>query len=421
MMRVSAVALVTLVSAVAAAAQIPQAVSAQDKVEIQELVTRYALALGGCAAEEFADLFAPGAGYFASGIRGQVAGRERLIALVQSERHCIQTPAATPATAPAARPATAPTVVVEATSSGVYGIADLGAAGRYEDEYVKTPNGWRFAARSVLTPAERTAGLSAREMFAIRRLAGGGIDYADFYVAGQDGVRRFRSSGVAISVAAGTVSGRAYLKSGGYYDDVYEKTAQGAWRFTSRAFVADGQSAQTQRAAAQSEPHLAALSAPDLIEIQNLVSNYARYIDTCSNNGYDYADLFAPDGFFAPEQNGTIGRKFQGREQLAAVSGGGSNNCKNVGWIVQGVKHLYVNHIITPAAGSETGGSEAGTVATGSVEMLMIGLNGDPFRIRHEGIYEDTYVKTAQGWKFKSRIHHVPTGGTVGAAPAQQR
>ena len=29
-----------------------------------------------------------------------------------------------------------------------------------------------------------------------------------------------------------------------------------------------------------------------------------QYIDTCSNNGYDYADLFAEDGFFAPFQNG---------------------------------------------------------------------------------------------------------------------
>ena len=154
------------------------------------------------------------------------------------------------------------------------------------------------------------------------------------------------------------------------------------------------------------------LTALDYIEIQLLVSKYARAIDTCSNNGYDYADLFTADGYFAPEQNGKIGNKAQGRERLAEISGGGSRGCKNVGWIRQGVKHLYVNHIITPTAEG----------ATGTVDMLMIGLGGDPYKIHHEGYYEDTYVKTPQGWRFKSRVHHVPEGGTTGQpAPSQQR
>jgi len=146
------------------------------------------------------------------------------------------------------------------------------------------------------------------------------------------------------------------------------------------------------------------LTALDYFEIQQLVAKYARAIDTCSNNGYDYADLFAPDGYFAPAQNGKVGNKFQGRERLAEVSGGGSRGCKNVGWIRQGVKHLYVNHIITPTA----------TGATGTVDMLMIGLGGDPNRIRHEGYYEDAYTRTSNGWRFASRVHHVPEGGTTG-------
>ena len=129
------------------------------------------------------------------------------------------------------------------------------------------------------------------------------------------------------------------------------------------------------------------LTALDYFEIQQLVAKYARAIDTCSNNGYDYADLFAEDGYFAPEVNGKVGNKAQGRERLAEISGGGSRGCKNVGWIRQGVKHLYVNHIITPTAEG----------ATGSVDMLMIGLGGDPYKIHHEGYYEDTYVKTPTG------------------------
>lgn len=164
---------------------------------------------------------------------------------------------------------------------------------------------------------------------------------------------------------------------------------------------------------AQSAP--TPLTALDYIEIQQLVAKYARAIDTCSNNGYDYADLFTADGFFQPEQGGKLGNKFQGRERLAEASGGGSRGCKNVGWIKQGVKHMYVNHIITASPEG----------ATGTVDMLMIGLNGDPYKIRHEGYYEDTYVRTPQGWRFKSRIHHVPmttppaeAGQTAKPAPA---
>jgi SnoaL-like domain len=155
------------------------------------------------------------------------------------------------------------------------------------------------------------------------------------------------------------------------------------------------------------------LTALDYFQIQQLVAKYARAIDTCSNNGYDYADLFTPDGSFVPEVNGKSVPGIQGREKLAEVSGGGSRGCKNVGWIRQGVLHMYVNHIITPTAEG----------ATGTVDMLMIGLGGDPNKIEHDGYYEDTYVKTAQGWRFKQRIHHakLQDGRRVTPpAPAQQ-
>jgi hypothetical protein len=214
-------------------AQAPATVSPDDATAIQALVSGYARALSGCRAEEYADLFAPETGYFASGIRGQVVGRERLIALVQSERQCTA-PAATPA-APRPGGGNGPTVTLEVTASGVRGIADLGGAGSYQDEYVKTPQGWKFKGRTVLTPAEKAAGLDANEMRAIQRLAGS--DLADYYVPDQNGVKRLRTSGVAIAVTNGAITGKAYLKNGGYYDDVYEKTAPGQWRIKSRTLV----------------------------------------------------------------------------------------------------------------------------------------------------------------------------------------
>jgi len=216
-----------------ASGQAPTGLPPDDASAIQALVTGYARALSACAAEEFADLFAPDTGYFASGIRGRIVGRERLIALVQSERHCTA-PAGTP---PTARPGggNGPTVTLEMTPAGVRGVADLGTAGQYQDEYVKTPKGWRFRSRTVLIPAEKAAGLDASEMLAIQRLAG--ADLGDYYVADQTGIKRLRTSGVAISVSAGAITGKAYLKDGGYYDDVYEKLAPGQWRIKSRSHV----------------------------------------------------------------------------------------------------------------------------------------------------------------------------------------
>ena len=46
---------------------------------------------------------------------------------------------------------------------------------------------------------------------------------------------------------------------------------------------------------AQQKPSLTAL---DYIEIQQLANRYAQAIDSCSNNGYDYAVLYPSDGEF---------------------------------------------------------------------------------------------------------------------------
>ena len=74
------------------------------------------------------------------------------------------------------------------------------------------------------------------------------------------------------------------------------------------------------------------LTALDYIDIQQLVAKYARFIDTCSNNGYDYADLYTEDGIFQPDVGGRTIPPIQGREALARVSGGGTNNCRSPRW-----------------------------------------------------------------------------------------
>jgi len=240
-MKKSVLAVMTLGALLSAAnARAQQALTAQDRAEIQELVARYARALGSCAAEEYADLFLPETGYFASNIRGEVTGRDRLIALVRSERHCIGPAPGNGGGGAAAAPRPVPTAIIEATAKGITGRADLGGAGHYDDEYVKTPKGWRFKARTVITAQEQSANLTVQDVTAIRRLAGTDLGlFDDMYVAGPDGVKRFRTSGVALGLSAEGVTGKALLKNdGGYYEDVYVRMPQGGWRFNSRKYVA---------------------------------------------------------------------------------------------------------------------------------------------------------------------------------------
>jgi len=210
------------------------ALSGQDLADIQKLSAGYAQSLGTCKGEEWADLFAPDGG-FASGPRGMVRGRQRLIALVMSERQC---------NAGGERRARAvPTAVIELAPGGAIGTAPS-TLGHYEDVYVKTPAGWRFKSRQVITAQEKAAQLTSKDFDDIRRLAGDGTGvFGDLYINTPDGWR-FRSSGLVIDAAGPKKAGTAYLKNGGHYEDVYVKTSSG-WRFESRVFVSAQQESAT--------------------------------------------------------------------------------------------------------------------------------------------------------------------------------
>src|ERR1700756_4427700 len=100
-----------------------------------------------------------------------------------------------------------------------------------------------------------------------------------------------------------------------------------------------------------------ALTALGYIEIQQLVNRYAFAIDSCANNGYDYADLYTPDGIF---DWGVGGRKSIGREQLAEAAGGGKNVCRKLESATPDKPlqhHVTVNLVIEPSPAGATGKS----------------------------------------------------------------
>jgi hypothetical protein len=141
-----------------------------------------------------------------------------------------------------------------------------------------------------------------------------------------------------------------------------------------------------------------ALTALDYQEITQLINRYAYGIDTCANNGYDYANVFTADGTFTDRNSdagfAAGGRVLaQGRDALATLVGGGSRGCETklvwTDW-----SHLMLNHEITPTADG----------AKGRVYLVQLGMNGPGSVARHGG-YEDVYVRTPEGWRIQSRTH----------------
>jgi hypothetical protein len=157
---------------------------------------------------------------------------------------------------------------------------------------------------------------------------------------------------------------------------------------------AAGRAGQPSSAAAQPS----GLTALDYQEITQLINRYAYGIDTCANNGYDYANLFTADGVFIDRNSeagfAAGGRVLaRGRDALATLVGGGSRGCETklvwTDW-----SHLMLNHEITATSGG----------AAGRIYLVQIGMNGPGSVARHGG-YEDLYVRTPEGWRIQSRTH----------------
>src|SRR5262245_32034758 len=98
------------------------------------------------------------------------------------------------------------------------------------------------------------------------------------------------------------------ILNGGHYDDTYARTSNG-WRIKRREFIAseDGPAPpQLPRPPIAKETvpvqlvrpkgPARTLTAQDYVDIQQLAARYSHALDTGSDNGYAYADLFTADG-----------------------------------------------------------------------------------------------------------------------------
>src|SRR5580765_4301507 len=131
----------------------------------------------------------------------------------------------------------------------------------------------------------------------------------------------------------------------------------------------------------QAQQSAAKLTTQDYVDIQQLYARYNLAIDT--GDGEGWAGTFTPDGVF----NSTN----KGHDALVQFikdwrdKRDGANR-----------RHLNSNMALTPNADG----------AKGAIYLLLLNVGVRPATIATTGIYEDVLVKTAQGWRFKSRIVH---------------
>jgi hypothetical protein len=131
------------------------------------------------------------------------------------------------------------------------------------------------------------------------------------------------------------------------------------------------------------------LTAQDYIDIRALANRYAYGLDTGADNGHVYANVFAEDGEFHGPAAEPGGAPFnaKGRENLRQFAIGGRGSAY--------VRHYMANHLIEPSPEG----------ARGKVYLLVIDIGQDSKQtsVNMGGHYEDVYVKTAEGWRIKSR------------------
>ncbi len=135
---------------------------------------------------------------------------------------------------------------------------------------------------------------------------------------------------------------------------------------------------------------MAALTTQDYIEIQELYARYNHAMDLGIGAGQGVADTFTEDGVL---NKTTVGR--QAIAELSRRAGGGPR------------RHITTSLVLTPGADS----------VKGQAYYFLVDASSKEFNLVQGGQYDDTIVKTAKGWRFKTR----QTIPVAQAAPAPPR
>jgi bifunctional aromatase (cyclase/dehydratase) len=135
------------------------------------------------------------------------------------------------------------------------------------------------------------------------------------------------------------------------------------------------------------------LKGDDYLAIQQLYARYNTAID--HGDGEAWARTFTADGVFA--------NNFKGHDALVGFVNTWRTNPAMNGNLR---RHFSADLVITSTADG----------ATASVSTLLVDLSTKPVSIANFVTYADVLVKTADGWRFKSRAVKSEGGPTPAAA-----
>jgi hypothetical protein len=128
------------------------------------------------------------------------------------------------------------------------------------------------------------------------------------------------------------------------------------------------------------------LSKNDYTEIHELYARYAYAYDT--GNKDMYGGVFTPDGVF---MIGTD-RVLNGPKEIATLINGPLRERPKI-------FHFTTNVLIEPSPDG----------AKGSCYVILMDLQKNP-AVTGGGVYEDTLVRTKDGWRFKKRVYYAEPG-----------
>jgi hypothetical protein len=203
----------------------------------------------------------------------------------------------------------------------------------------------------------------------------------------------------------------------GRYEDVYVKGSNG-WRIKKREFLTSIPTSEASKVIVRATPPGPGQAAPpptpasvplqprakgakgstltpqDYLDIQKLVASYGHALDSGigrEDNGEAYAGLFAPDGVF--------GRPYTtGHDALVTLAHTQPHGRRYI-------RHFLTNIVIDAAP--------EGAVGRQYLVVIDIEEGGKPTSVLIGGHYEDIYVKTPAGWRFKSRTLYQARAGNV--------
>jgi actinorhodin biosynthesis protein ActVIA len=126
------------------------------------------------------------------------------------------------------------------------------------------------------------------------------------------------------------------------------------------------------------------LTPQDYVEIQQLYATYSHALDKAE--GDRFAATFTADGEFT--RGRPVGRASEVRTPLK-----GTEALTRMG-SVGGGRHFTANLTVTPTPDG----------ARGSCYLLLFDARNVPATLTETAIYDDTLVRTPQGWRFKKRV-----------------